>query len=448
MKKIKFSLFLLGILTVLNINAESKNIPRLTAQQKFTLQVDKYRNNNYPLGQKEVLQNKNITQKNSAIGEPTYTYLRCWYRVSPIENRPESNYEWARDETGNYYKLPGVWWDDSFFQWKNMFYTSIPSVDLKNICLNTLEARGYPTEDILYYAADNYLSFNHTIWNQDSPNQKEKFNKIISFGDSLSDTDNMFNASNWNLPNKFLWFMGHFTNGKVWTEYLRDDLNKKLQTNITLYNWAVGCATGDEAYIVIPGLKQQIKSWIEYMKKAENYNPEKTLFTVEIGANDFIDHDRSITEVTDDFITGMNELIAHGATNFVVMTLPDFTKAPAFKWRSDKEYVQNKINTFNQNITTFINTISHNVNFITVFDTYTFLNDVIENPNKYGITNENESCLQIDEDTPINYISTHPIRPECLNADAAKHFVFWDRLHPTTHIHMLVADNIAANIIQ
>ncbi len=100
-----------------------------------------------------------------------------------------------------------------------MFYTNEPQDNIKQRCDETLGVT-HDTADITYFASDNRFSYNHSIWTNDNVVQPSAINKMVVFGDSLSDTGNMFNGSQWIFPNSNSWFLGHFSNGFVWTEYL------------------------------------------------------------------------------------------------------------------------------------------------------------------------------------------------------------------------------------
>jgi len=157
----------------------------------------------------------------------SYTYVRCWYRTNVGHDDPATDWEWAKNDDGSYYVVHGYWKDS--FSLKNMFYSRERQSDIKERCEKTLNV-SHNNVDILYFAADNMMSYNYTIWTNDDEIQQNKINRIVAFGDSLSDTGNMFNSSQWLFPNDNSWFLGHFSNGLVWTEYLAK------AKNITLYN--------------------------------------------------------------------------------------------------------------------------------------------------------------------------------------------------------------------
>lgn len=137
--------------------------------------------------------------------------------------------------------------------------------------------------------------------------------------------------------------MGHFTNGFVWTEYLAK------AKNIPLYNWAVGGAAGQNEYIALTGVYGQVTSYLTYMKMAKNYHPENTLFTLEFGLNDFMNYHRNPLDVQADFSSALIRLMGAGAKNILLITLPDASQAPQFKYSTQSERIRlhNQIKDFN-----------------------------------------------------------------------------------------------------
>lgn len=58
---------------------------------------------------------------------------------------------------------------------------------------------------------------------------------------------------------------------------------------------------------------------------------------------------------------------------------------------------------------------------VTFFDTYAFLDDVVQQPAAYGFTNAVDACGSI------------------AGADCSR-YVFWDGLHPTAAMHQVIAN--------
>ncbi|HIF9264399.1 TPA: SGNH/GDSL hydrolase family protein, partial [Photobacterium damselae] len=278
-------------------------------------------------------------------GKSTYTYVRCWYRSGATHDEASTEWKWAKNSDGSYYTVPGYWY--SSVSPMNMFFTDVGQETIKQQCKQTLGI-DHNAADITYFASDMRYSFNHSFWTNDKSNQTGKINKIVSFGDSISDTGNIFNAFQWLFPNPNSWFLGHFSNGFVWTEYLAQE------KHLPLYTWAVGGAAGETEYGFLSGIHDQVNSYLQYMTMAKNYNPQNTLFTIEFGLNDFINYNRTVAEVSKDFTTALTTLFKNGAENIVVLTLPDASIAPQFKYSTPEhaQEVSAKIKQFNQYVTT------------------------------------------------------------------------------------------------
>ena len=376
-----------------------------------------------------------VTTSNTLLGKSndTYTYVRCWYRPAQTHDDSASTWEWAENADGSYYKIDGYW--KSSVRWKNMFYTKTSQSEIKQKCMATLGV-DYPTADILFYAADNRFSFNQTIWTNDS-GPVNHINKMVTFGDSLSDTGNIFNASQWLFPNPNTWYLGHFSNGFVWTEYLAKDFH------IPVYNWAVGGAAGKNQYGVLTGVNEQEKSYLSYMKVAKNYNPANTLFTMEFGLNDFMNYGRSVAHVEVDFTNALSRLIDSGAHNILLMTLPDATYAPQFKYSTEDEIakVRAKILAFNKFIEEqALIYKSKGVNIL-LFDTYTLFDKIIHDPTAYGFVNSKDSCLDINRSSSQDYLTSYSLTKEC-DSNGSDKYVFWGVTHPTTATHKYIADKM------
>ncbi|NAX46033.1 thermolabile hemolysin [Photobacterium halotolerans] len=371
-------------------------------------------------------------------GNNTYTYVRCWYRPAQTHDDPATTWEWALDENGDYYQLNGYWW--SSWSFKNMFYTHTPQSEIKARCAETLGV-SHETADMTYFAADNSLSYNHAIWSNDA-GVLLGINKVVAFGDSLSDTGNLFNASQWVFPNRNSWFLGHFSNGFVWTEYLAESLN------LPLYNWAVGGAAGSNQYVALTGVTEQVNSYLEYMQLAQNYHPANTLFTLEFGLNDFMNYDRTVEEAKADYSTAMQRLTASGASNILLMTLPDATRAPQFKYATQAEIdkVQAKILAFNAFIQAEAKRYQDQGVKVVLFDAHQLFDQITSNPASHGFANAKDACLDINRSSAADYLYSHSFTDECAYHGSDK-YVFWGVTHPTTATHQYIANAMYLPVI-
>ena len=368
----------------------------------------------------------------------TYTYVKCWYRTSVSHDEPATDWVWAKNSDNSYYELPGYWWSSISF--KNMFYTDVPNKAIAQRCATSIDTDN-KNADIIFYASDIKASYSHTIWSNDNVNQPNTINRIVAFGDSLSDTSNTFNGSQWIFPNSNSWFLGHFSNGLVWTEYLA---NAK---NLPLYNWAVGGAAGVNEYGILTGIYDQISSFNTYMKSAKNYHIENTLFTLEFGLNDFMNYDRNITEVKSDYSTALIRLTDAGAKNILLMTLPDASKAPQFKYATaDKvTLVSQQIKQFNLFIKEQAAYYKQKGINITFVDAYQIFENVTSEPQKYGFVNAKDACMDINRSSSKDYLMSHTLTNDCAQHGSDK-YVFWGVTHPTTAMHKYIARKIITTV--
>lgn len=367
----------------------------------------------------------------------SHTYIRCWYRLDQTHNNPATEHRWAKQkDSDEYYSIQGAWRHK--LSGKNMFYTETSQDEIMQRCVDTLGVSSNEVADITFFAANEKLSFNQTIWTQDKADQGNKINKIIAFGDSLSDTGNLFNGSEWRFPNPNSWFLGHFSNGFVWPEYLA-----KSQ-NIPLYNWSVGGAAGIDEYKVIPGLGHQIQSYFHYLKKAENYQPANTLFTLEIGLNDFMNYNREVKDVSQNLSDGLKRLVDEGgAQHIILFTLPDATRAPQFKYSTQENIVKikSKIEEFNGFIKQQALFYQAKGIDLVLFDAHSIFDEIIKNPKEYGFVNVTDACLDINRDSSKDYLLSHSLTKDCAYYGSDK-YLFWGITHPTTAVHKVFADKI------
>lgn len=395
---------------------------------------------NGPLTQSQLQQLPPQTADRHSLAA-TYTYLRCWYRVSSDPLQPKSTYEWAQDASGGgWYRLYGNWWHGGTLSWENMFYSDVSQDSLQAVCRQTLADKGIKQPVLAAQAADNQLSFNHTVWSNDSPAQ-HGINKLISFGDSLSDTQNMFNGSLWRLPNSSSWMAGRFSNGRVWPEYVAGSLG------LPLYNWAVGGAAADR-YLVVPGVLQQVQSWQTYMRSAPDYQPGNTLFSVLVGANDLMTYGRSVDQVMTGLRQALELLIGSGARNILLLNLPDISRAPEFRLRSDGLQLAAQVRDYNQRLNAMVSELQGRYGSTLIlrqFDSYAVFNELLAEPARFGINNIRDACLAINTTSAVMYAQPHTPQPACQNPGQ---YLFWDMLHPTTHTHQLLAERVTAFVRQ
>ncbi|MEH2067006.1 MAG: SGNH/GDSL hydrolase family protein [Nostoc sp.] len=268
--------------------------------------------------------------------------------------------------------------------------------------------------------------------------------EIYVFGDSLSDTGNVFNTTGKIIPPSPTYFNGRFSNGPIWVEYLASDLGLKFNPNT---NFAYGGATTGSKNIGIPslpGLQQQINSFTSANPSA---NP-KGLYIIWVGVNDYLDYFfgeiPNTTQTVNNLSVAMTSLAAVGAKNFLVVNLPDLGKFPVTGGNNqDSELLSRFTSAYNSSLTANLNFLSQqlspDINIIPL-DVNSLFNRIIAAPGEFGFTNVTESCIGNLSVVPINI----PKQPVACIPDK---FLFWDQIHPTTAAHKLIGE-LAFSVIK
>lgn len=332
-------------------------------------------------------------------------------------------------------------------------------------------------------------------------------NKIIFFGDSLSDNGNLYSYDFKFLPKSPPYYDGRFSNNQVWSERLSAQLAEEY--NISAVNYAFG---GETAIFHNPKdgfLPYSLTmSRNSYLLHTAYQDRSQTLFVIWIGANDYmhdsVDVDGLTEKVVDSIGSNIESLISHGGLNFLVFNLPDMGETPLAKENGLSDLFHRfsaKHNERMKDLIAKLQTQYPNVD-IKLYDVNEQFADFEKNTEYYNkkynvnITNLTESCWQggytlargtVSEQEVANKINeyinsqrrTSKINPELNSFDSnelahhivtspdlmeayqvstqaeqhtgkecdnAENHLFWDHLHPTNVVHMMMADGIATFI--
>ena len=295
--------------------------------------------------------------------------------------------------------------------------------------------------------------------------------RVVTFGDSLSDTGNLFALTG--VP-PAPYSGGRFSNGPVWNQQLfapavgfssptltgnvnfafggsRTDVLGPLNGLTVVPGATFGVAT--PAVNFPPGIPVQIDS---YLNRGGRFSAGD-LVTVWGGANNIIDLLRTTSSpgspatnnpalpgfvlptaasisataagAATDIGASVSRLAAAGAGRVVVLNLPDLGIAPGFNGTAASSQAASLgASTFNTTLRGALNGAkgaAPGLDLIQV-DVASVFTAVVGSPGAFGFANVSDACIAV---------------PGCVGASTATQntYLFWDGVHPTTAGHALVA---------
>ncbi|MCG6133591.1 MAG: SGNH/GDSL hydrolase family protein [Nostoc sp. LLA-1] len=280
------------------------------------------------------------------------------------------------------------------------------------------------------------------------------FTGLYVFGDSLSDTGNVFNAIESATGIGFPpppYFEGRFSNGPIWIDELAQKLNLDSPTpfinvvNGTTptsgINFAFGGATTTTANTVstsLLGLPQEIGAFQTLLNTNQQPVDPDALYILWFGANDYLPTQSldfvpftNPNQTLENISNAVQTLASFGVKNLLVPNLPNLGNTPN-ALRLDQLMPEASISSnlnqltqeHNAGLSKLIQDFSQNPGLglnIRTLD----INSLFSNAQNLGLTNVTEPCLNQFAQTI------------CSNPDE---YLFWDFNHPTTRTHSLVAD--------
>lgn len=328
-------------------------------------------------------------------------------------------------------------------------------------------------------------------------------NKIIFFGDSLSDNGNLYKLLLKIIPKSPPYFKGRFSNGRVWSESIGKYYYDKYYIDYKVYAW--GGATAllhfpTPRFISPTNLEIEVDGYL-----IEHFFSDKsrTLFSVWIGGNDYLyyqdtDADALTTKVVDKIKWAMNNLIDNGARYFLVLNLPDLAKTPFAKAHGSIPVLHLLTELHNQKLAAAVEEVkSANPNVrIVYYDVHELFNDFSSNPGKYNkkyntnVTNTVDACwrggyllkntnvskeavnsqvrkmlLETNGSIPKD-VDTMAISEFVLNSPSVYHayemgqwfnrglvpclnpnqYLFWDEMHPSEVVHKVLSEIVLEHL--
>jgi outer membrane lipase/esterase len=263
----------------------------------------------------------------------------------------------------------------------------------------------------------------------------QSYNRLIVFGDSLSDNGNLYAATFNTQPTSPPYFQGRFSNGPVFTELLGFNAGRSAAgASVTgSINYAYGGARTDSSAFP-PGMRNQL---LAYTGSGGTFGAND-LVSILGGANNIFqglpaagasaNPPGAIAPVVSAAVADMNFLVnsiaAAGAGTILVGNIPSLGGAPQFRGTVAAPLAEFAGTSFNSALLTSLmaTAAARPGTNIILFDIYKVGAALNANPGAFGLTNVTDACF--------NGITV------CATPDT---YLFWDGVHPTAAGHRLVA---------
>jgi phospholipase/lecithinase/hemolysin len=292
--------------------------------------------------------------------------------------------------------------------------------------------------------------------------------RLVVFGDSLSDIGNSFVASGGTAPpgqplappgsplrgdygetfdGTGALFPGRFTDGENWVDYFpgfaeqfHADISRVtawLQdpNSESATDFAVGGSTSGVLNVIsrsLPSFPEQITA---YLNGPGFKNAADDLCVIWIGSNDFGAKMNPLSTVAN-IKDAIAQLSFVGVKHFFVITIPDLALTPQVKAAGGATILAATQFVATTNVLLAVElprfALTHQIG-IDLVDINAIFVPVVYQPVRFGFTNSSKFAYE-------------PPNGPLLVKDNPNNYVFWDGFHPTTKVHSLTAAFIFKNI--
>jgi phospholipase/lecithinase/hemolysin len=292
----------------------------------------------------------------------------------------------------------------------------------------------------------------------------KKYDQLVVFGDSLSDTGNLSGALFQGLGVTFPaqpYAPGRFSNGPLWVDQLAPNLGFKPTQ---VLNFAVAGATTGRGNIAaqtagiilpptikLPGLLDEVDRFKALSPQGAN---PKALYVVFAGGNDFLNLPKNLLQGLalgnlDSFIglygaivqsvqniaTAVTNLALQGAGTIAIANLPNLGRTPLLSQSPTSSLLATAFTIgfdvlLEKTLTQLEQSLrakSLKVDLVQV-DLFSLGETIANRPQVFGITNLTDPLLK----------QVNPKNPQG--------FFYWDDFHPTTQVHTLIANEFQRSL--
>lgn len=286
-----------------------------------------------------------------------------------------------------------------------------------------------------------------------------RFDAMYVFGDSLSDTGNVFaltgNDPATSVPFSTRYKDGRFANGDVWVDYLARDWGIDLHPSLTAFDLAAGDSVnfsyggagsqnGDNTTpggFPVPGAGKQVTEYGTLLAGAGIGADPDALHIVWAGANDYLlGLNLNPASVVGNILGAVDDLYTLGARNVLVLNLPDLGNTPIARDNfppGTAAQLTAVSNAHNLALDAGLAQLDANLtglNLLTL-DIHQLFTDIFAAPAAYGFSNTQNAG-------PASPCLLAPSPTNCSPIPFDTDYFFWDEQHPSTAVHSLIAQAV------
>lgn len=302
---------------------------------------------------------------------------------------------------------------------------------------------------------------------------EDGFTNMYTFGDSLSDQGNLFEATTTltrgtaGIPRADYYWKGRFTNGKNWVDVVARRLDLVSKRSLRGgNNFAFGGTRTDYNNVEFDRTKPfEVQLLVNYVPQGNAFqeliypwtlNAQRdtfislgvsdpgALYVAFSGSNDLVDiifmsafqiltQEQAsgwIGNVVDRIDDAIQAMVNAGAQEILVPNLPNLGVVPGLAQSGLGFLAMLKTTEYNDALDDMLTEWEDKVNIIP-FDTFSLTNAVVSEPTKFGFTDATTPCYS-------GFVGVVAGEEITVCKNPAK-YVFWDREHPTAAFHAVLA---------
>jgi phospholipase/lecithinase/hemolysin len=290
-----------------------------------------------------------------------------------------------------------------------------------------------------------------------------KFDQLFSFGDSLSDTGNLFTLSTTFPGGPFpvttvagstqpAYSPGRFSNGDIWVDYFSKQIGQQTPTPFASLNPTTipaggvnfafgGAQTGKEnsppnfpKEFKIPGVLGQVGL---FQQNSPNLPvSSNAIYSFWGGSNDYFAGNTNVNEIVGNLTTSISSLAQGGAKNFLVFNLADLGETPLAKREGLTKGLNFLTQQHNELLASALNSLRDKNPELNIYsvDVNTLFRTARNNPSQFKFDNVTGTCVT------GNFAGVTSI---CNDPNS---FLFFDDVHPSSRAHELIANAALAAV--